>query len=113
MVSSAPSCKSGKMPSIRHGYLFPNPFQFFIHQSFYHSTPFSLHTDSILKQTTKERKGSNYLGRIRKTAVAYFNKLFIGWYGLDSSGSGQEPVEGSCEHGNEPAGSITFWKILE
>jgi hypothetical protein len=33
----------------------------------------------------------------------------MGWYVLDSSGSGWGPVEGSCEHGNEPSGSI---KIL-
>jgi hypothetical protein len=26
--------------------------------------------------------------------------------GLDSSGSGEGPVAGSCEHGNEPSGSI-------
>jgi hypothetical protein len=37
----------------------------------------------------------------------------MGWYGLHSSGSGQEPVEGSCEHGNEPSGSIKFWYVLE
>jgi hypothetical protein len=29
--------------------------------------------------------------------------------GLDSSGSGYEPMEGPCEHGNEPSG---FHKIL-
>jgi hypothetical protein len=22
-------------------------------------------------------------------------------------------VEGSCEHGNEPSGSIKFWEVLE
>jgi hypothetical protein len=27
--------------------------------------------------------------------------------------SGQGPVEGSCEHGNEPSGSIKCWEILE
>jgi len=26
--------------------------------------------------------------------------------GLDASAPGQEPVAGSCEHGNEPSGSI-------
>jgi hypothetical protein len=26
----------------------------------------------------------------------------MGWYGLDRSGSGQGPVKGCCEHGNEP-----------
>jgi hypothetical protein len=35
------------------------------------------------------------------------------WYGLDSSGSGQEPVEGSCEHGNEPPGSKNVFEVLE
>jgi hypothetical protein len=33
----------------------------------------------------------------------------IGWYGLDCSGSGKGPVEGSSEHGNEPWG---FHRIL-
>jgi len=28
------------------------------------------------------------------------------WTGLDSSGSGQVPVAGSCGHGNEPPNSI-------
>jgi len=26
-------------------------------------------------------------------------------YGLDVSGSGQGPMSGPCEHGNEPSGS--------
>jgi hypothetical protein len=37
----------------------------------------------------------------------------MGWYGLDSSGSGQGLVEGPCEHGNEPSGSMKCWDILE
>jgi hypothetical protein len=37
----------------------------------------------------------------------------MGWYGLDRSGSGYGPVEGSCEYGNEPTGSIKFWDIPE
>jgi hypothetical protein len=32
--------------------------------------------------------------------------------GLDSSGSGQGPVAGCCEHGNEPSGSIKRVKSL-
>jgi hypothetical protein len=32
----------------------------------------------------------------------------MGWYGLDSSGSGYGPVVGSCEHGNGPSGSIKY-----
>jgi hypothetical protein len=35
----------------------------------------------------------------------------IGCYERESSGSG--PVEGSCEHGNEPSGSIKCWEVLE
>jgi hypothetical protein len=35
-----------------------------------------------------------------------------GRYGLDSSSSGQRPVAGSCEHGNEPLGSITGGEFL-
>jgi hypothetical protein len=37
----------------------------------------------------------------------------MGWYGLDRSVSGQGPVEGSCEHGNELSGSIKCWELLE
>jgi hypothetical protein len=37
----------------------------------------------------------------------------IGEYGVDSSGSGQGPVVSSCEHGNEPSGSIKYWEIIE
>jgi hypothetical protein len=35
------------------------------------------------------------------------------WYGLDSSGPGWEPVEGSCGHGNEFLGCVKCWEILE
>jgi hypothetical protein len=33
-------------------------------------------------------------------------------YGLDSSGSRQGPVVGSCENSNEPSGSIKVGKLL-
>jgi hypothetical protein len=33
----------------------------------------------------------------------------MGWYGINSSGSGQGPVEGSCEHGGESSGSMKCW----
>jgi hypothetical protein len=32
--------------------------------------------------------------------------------GLDSCGSGYRPVAGSCEHGNEPSGSIKGREFL-
>jgi hypothetical protein len=34
-------------------------------------------------------------------------------YGLDFSGSGEGQVEGSCESGNEPSGSVKCWEVLE
>jgi hypothetical protein len=34
------------------------------------------------------------------------------WYGLDLSGSGYEPMAGSCEHGNKFSGLIKFGKFL-
>jgi hypothetical protein len=37
----------------------------------------------------------------------------MGWYGLDRSGSGWGPVEGACEHGDEPSASIKCWEVLE
>jgi len=36
----------------------------------------------------------------------------IGSCRLDSSGSGQGPVAGTCEHGNEPSGSIRKQDII-
>jgi hypothetical protein len=35
------------------------------------------------------------------------------WYGLDFYNSGYGLVEGSCEHVNEPSGSIKCFEILE
>jgi hypothetical protein len=32
--------------------------------------------------------------------------------GLNSSGSGQGPVAGSCEHGNEPSGFVKARNLL-
>jgi hypothetical protein len=34
-------------------------------------------------------------------------------YGLDSSGSGEGQMMGSCEHGKEPSGSIKCWEIVQ
>jgi hypothetical protein len=32
---------------------------------------------------------------------------------VDGSGSGWGQVEGSCEHGDEPLGSLKCWKVPE
>jgi hypothetical protein len=37
----------------------------------------------------------------------------VGSYRLNSSGSGEGPVTGSCEHGNEPSGSIKGGEFLD
>jgi hypothetical protein len=61
--------------------------------------------------------GKRPLGRPRRRWVGNikidFREDRMGWYGLDRCGSGQGPVEGSCEHGDEPSGSINCWEVLE
>jgi hypothetical protein len=37
----------------------------------------------------------------------------MGWWGLDRSGLGWGPMEGSCEHGSEPSGSIKRLEVPE
>jgi hypothetical protein len=37
----------------------------------------------------------------------------MGGYGLDSSGSSQEPAMGSCEHGNEPLSAIKCMEFIK
>jgi hypothetical protein len=37
----------------------------------------------------------------------------VGRCGLDSSGSGQGPVAGSCEHGSVPSGSIKGGEFID
>jgi hypothetical protein len=56
-------------------------------------------------------EGKRPLGRPRRRWVDNVKmdlRVRIGWYELDGSESGQGPVEGSCEHGNEPLGSRKF-----
>jgi len=37
----------------------------------------------------------------------------VGRCGLDASGSGQGPVVGCCEHGNETSGSVKGGEFLD
>jgi hypothetical protein len=60
-----------------------------------------------------ERKRSLERPRRRWVESIKIDLTEIEWYGLDRSGSGYGPVEGSCEHGNEPSGSIKCRKVLE
>jgi hypothetical protein len=62
-----------------------------------------------------KREGKRPLGRSRHRWVDIKMELRdrMEWYGLNSSGSGYEPVEGSSEHGNENSASIKRWEILK
>jgi hypothetical protein len=54
------------------------------------------------------------LGRPRRRWVDNIKMdLRMRWCGLDRSGLGYGPVEGSCEHDNEPSGSLKCWEVLE
>jgi hypothetical protein len=60
-------------------------------------------------------EGKRALGRPRRRWVENIKmdlRERMGWYGLDRSGSGQGPVKGSCECGNEPSGSRKRWKFV-
>jgi hypothetical protein len=62
-------------------------------------------------------EGRRPLGRPRRRWMENIEIYLreIGWDGMacTGSGSGQGPVEGSCEHGYEPSGSIKCWEVLE
>jgi hypothetical protein len=57
-------------------------------------------------------QGKKPLGRPRRRWVSNIKMDLreIGWDSMDWIGldSGSGPVEGSCEHGNEPSGSIKY-----
>jgi hypothetical protein len=58
-------------------------------------------------------EGKRPLGRPRSRWVnnIKIDLREIGWDGMDWIDLAL--VEGSCEHGNEPSGSIKCWEILE
>jgi hypothetical protein len=60
-------------------------------------------------------EGKRPLGRPRRRWVdnIAIDLREIGWDGLDRSGSGEGPVEDSCEHGDEPSGSLKCWEVPE
>jgi hypothetical protein len=55
-------------------------------------------------------EGKRLLGRPRRlwedNIKVDLREIGIEWGELDSAGSGERPVAGFCEHGNEPPGSI-------
>jgi hypothetical protein len=65
-------------------------------------------------------EGKILLGKPRRRWVDNIEMVLreIGWGGLvwigfDLSGSGYEPIDGSCEYSNEPSNSIKCWEVLE
>jgi hypothetical protein len=61
---------------------------------------------SLRKQTN--RKTHTYERIASKCAI----EIHDGGYGLNSFGSGHRAVVDSCEHTNEPLGSITCWEFV-
>jgi hypothetical protein len=58
-------------------------------------------------------EGKRPLGRLRRRWVDNIKMVFreIGWDDMNWINLYQ--VEGSCEHGNEPSGSIKCWEVPE
>jgi hypothetical protein len=65
----------------------------------------------------RKPEGKKSLGRSRCRGVVNvkidLKRYRMGWYALDQSGARFGPVEGSCEHGNKPSGSIKCWEVFE
>jgi hypothetical protein len=59
-------------------------------------------------------EGKRPLGRPRRRWVdnIKINIREIRWDGMDRSGSGEGPVEGSCENGDEPLDSLKMLGIF-
>jgi hypothetical protein len=74
-----------------------------------------LETRNAYRILVGKPEGKRPLGRQRRRSVDNikidFKRDRMGWYGLEWSDSGYGPVEGSCEHGNEPSGCIKCWQI--
>jgi hypothetical protein len=59
-------------------------------------------------------EGKRPLGRPRRKWVDNIKMDLreIRWDGVDWIGRTQGPVEGSCEYGIEPSGSMKCWEVL-
>jgi hypothetical protein len=73
------------------------------------------------KSVQGKPEGKISLGRPRRRwedgVRMNFRQICLGWCGLDSTGSGQGPVGGCCECGDEPSGScatelVSYDRIL-
>jgi hypothetical protein len=63
-------------------------------------------------ESLKERDHQENLDIVGRIIIKWILDR-LGRYGLDLSGSGQEPVEGCCEHGNKLSGSVKCCEFLE
>jgi hypothetical protein len=70
-----------------------------------------------IKDLVRKPEGKRPLGRPRRRWVENIKMDLrqTGWDGTDWIDLAQDrkPVEGSCEHGNEPSGSINCWEVVE
>jgi hypothetical protein len=78
---------------------------------------FGLKMDEVIggwRKLHNEPEGKRPIGRPRRRWENNIKMDFreIGWGGMDWIDLAR-PVEGSCEHDNEPSGSIKCWEILE
>jgi hypothetical protein len=60
---------------------------------------------TLYKVLVGNPEGKRPLGRWEDGIKMDLRKIGLGRCGLDSTGSGQEPVAGSCEYGDDPSGS--------
>jgi hypothetical protein len=60
----------------------------------------------------KKKDDSEDLGVDGRTILNWILGNRVGGCGLDSSGTGQGPMAGSCEHVNKPFGSIKGGEFL-
>jgi hypothetical protein len=69
---------------------------------------------NVYRLLVLKSEGRRPLGRPRSRWVNNINMGLreIGVDGMDWIDLAQGPVEGSCEHGNEPAVSVNYWEVL-
>jgi hypothetical protein len=70
-------------------------------------------TDRRAPRILQNWKENTTIRRNRRWILKWMFKKYIRRVGLESWDSEWGPVEGSCEHCNEPPGSIKCWEVLE
>jgi hypothetical protein len=72
-------------------------------------------TRNAYRILVRKPEGKRPLGRSRRRWAdnIKIDLREMGWYGRDQSGSGQRPVVGSCQHGDEPSGFLKSLGVPE